>query len=74
MPPVDPELKQALTRVFLVGGSIATVSFSLLYVAFRSFGAERKPGSELRIVLLLSAVVFVIILSCIILLRFSAPK
>ena len=67
---MDPEFQRLLIRVTAVGGVIGVTSFSVLFFAFRAYGARQEHGGKLHIILLASLLLF-IILACIVLLRLS---
>ena len=65
----DPEFTPLLLRVFIVGGSIAAIGATILFLAFRAF-----RGREFRATVLVAALLGFVFVCCLILLRFSILK
>jgi uncharacterized membrane protein YidH (DUF202 family) len=70
---MDPEFQRVMLRVFLVGGAIAAIGLGGLLIAFRAFGATRRDGDLMPIVLTAAVLLFVIVAS-LLLLRISVAK
>ena len=71
---IDPEFRQVLLRVVLVGSAIMIVGATGLFFAFRAFAPSQKPGRDFRAVVAIIAVLAVVMLGCFILLIFSYSK
>ena len=71
---VDPEFRQILLRVVLVGGTIMTVGATGLFFAFRAFAPSAKTGRDFRAVVAVIAVLAVVMFCCVVLLLFSFSK
>jgi uncharacterized membrane protein YidH (DUF202 family) len=71
---VDPEFRQILLRVVLVGGTIMTVGATGLFFAFRAFAPSAKTGRDFRAVVAIIAVLAVVMFCCVVLLLFSFSK
>jgi uncharacterized membrane protein YidH (DUF202 family) len=71
---VDPEFRQILLRVVLVGGTIMTAGATGLFFAFRAFAPSAKPGRDFRAVIAIIAVLAVVMFCCVVLLLFSYSK
>lgn len=71
---IDPEFRQVLLRVVLVGSAIMLVGATGLFFAFRAFAPSQKPGRDFRAVVAIIAVLAVVMLGCFILLIFSYSK
>lgn len=70
---IDPEFRQILLRVILVGSVIMIVGAGGLFVAFRAFASPIK-GQDFRGVVGIIAVLAVVMVGCLILLIFSYAK
>jgi len=70
---VDPEFRNILLRVVLVGGTIIVIGATGLYFAFRAFAPSAKAGRDFRAVAIIS-VLAVVMVGCFILLIFSYAK
>ncbi|HEY2091205.1 MAG TPA: hypothetical protein VGJ81_04910 [Thermoanaerobaculia bacterium] len=70
---MDPEFVRVTTRVLAVGFIVLTVGTVALYFAFRAFGdpAERSGVAGLRMLL---AAVALILVFCLVLLRWSVVR
>lgn len=71
---VDPEFRQVLIRVVLVGSTIMIVGATGLFFAFRAFAPSQNPGRDFRAVVSIIAVLAVVMVGCFILLIFSYSK
>jgi sterol desaturase/sphingolipid hydroxylase (fatty acid hydroxylase superfamily) len=71
---IDPEFRQILLRVMLVGGTIISVGATGLFFAFRAFAPAAKPGRDFRAVVAIIAVLAVVMVGCFVLLLFSYSK
>ena len=71
---IDPEFRQVLLRVVLVGSAIMMVGATGLFFAFRAFAPSQKPGRDFRAVVAIIAVLAVVMIGCFILLIFSYSK
>jgi hypothetical protein len=71
---IDPEFRQILLRVVLVGGTIMLVGATGLFFAFRAFAPSQKPGRDFRAVVAIIAVLAVVMVGCFVLLLFSFSK
>ncbi|MEA2163400.1 MAG: hypothetical protein QOK37_1527 [Thermoanaerobaculia bacterium] len=67
---IDPEFRQILLRVVLVGSSMMLVGAAGLYFAFRAFASPKK-GRDFRAVVGIISVLAVVMMGCLILLIFS---
>jgi uncharacterized membrane protein YidH (DUF202 family) len=70
---IDPEFRQILLRVVLVGTTIMVVGATGLLFAFRAFASQKK-GRDFRAVAGIISVLAVVMLGCLILLIFSYSK
>jgi uncharacterized membrane protein YidH (DUF202 family) len=70
---IDPEFRQILLRVVLVGSSIMIVGAAGLLFAFRAFASQKK-GRDFRAVVGIISVLAVVMLGCLVLLIFSYAK
>ena len=66
---MDPEFIKILTRVVLVGGSIGVIGTIILVLAMRAF-----RFGEMRATLLVAAVLFFVLICCVLLLQVSFVK
>jgi nitrate reductase gamma subunit len=71
---VDPEFRQILLRVVLVGGTIMVIGATGLFFALRAFAPSAKKGSEFRAIVIVIAVLAVVMVGCVVLLIFSFSK
>ena len=71
---IDPEFRNILLRVVLVGGTIITIGATGLYVAFRAFAPAAKEGRDFRAVVAIIAVLAVVMVGCFVLLLFSYSR
>ena len=71
---IDPEFRQILMRVMLVGGTIMTVGAAGLLFAWRAFAPAEKKGRDFRAVMIVIAVLAVVMTGCFVLLLFSFAK
>jgi sterol desaturase/sphingolipid hydroxylase (fatty acid hydroxylase superfamily) len=71
---IDPEFRQVLLRVMLVGGTIIVVGATGLFFAFRAFAPTAKQGRDFRAVVSIIAVLAVVMVGCFVLLIFSYSK
>jgi hypothetical protein len=71
---IDPEFRQILLRVMLVGSTIMIVGATGLFFAFRAFAPSQKEGSDFRAVVAIVAVLAAVMVGCFILLIFSYAK
>jgi len=71
---VDPEFRNILLRVALVGGSIMVIGAAGLYFAFRAFAPSAKEGRDFRAVVAIIGVLAVVMAGCFVLLLFSYAK
>lgn len=71
---IDPEFRQVLLRVVLVGSTIMLVGATGLFFAFRAFAPSQKQGRDFRAVVAIIAVLAVVMVGCFILLIFSYSK
>ena len=71
---VDPEFRQVLVRVVLVGGTIILAGATGLFFAFRAFAPTAKPGRDFRAVITIIAVLAFVMVGCFVLLIFSYSK
>jgi hypothetical protein len=71
---IDPEFRQILLRVFLVGGTIMIVGATGLFFAFRAFAPSARKGRDFRAVVSIIAVLAVVMVGCFILLIFSFAR
>jgi len=71
---VDPEFRNILLRVVLVGGTIIVIGATGLYFAFRAFAPSAKAGRDFRAVVAIIGVLAVVMVGCFILLIFSYAK
>jgi hypothetical protein len=71
---IDPEFRQVLLRVMLVGGTIMVIGATGLFFAFRAFAPTEKKGRDFRAVMIVIAVLAVVMVGCFVLLIFSFSK
>jgi uncharacterized membrane protein YidH (DUF202 family) len=71
---VDPEFRNILLRVVLVGGTIIVIGATGLYFAFRAFAPSAKEGRDFRAVVAIIGVLAVVMVGCFVLLIFSYAK
>jgi hypothetical protein len=71
---VDPEFRNILLRVVLVGGTIIGIGAIGLYFAFRAFAPSPKEGRDFRATVAIIAVLAVVMVGCFVLLIFSYAK
>ena len=71
---VDPEFRQILLRVMLVGGTIMIIGATGLFFAFRAFAPTEKKGRDFRAVMIVIAVLGIVMTGCFVLLLFSFSK
>lgn len=71
---IDPEFRQILLRVFLVGGTIMIAGATGLFFAFRAFAPSQKAGRDFRAVVAIIAVLAFVMVGCVVLLLFSFSK
>jgi len=71
---IDPEFRQVLLRVMLVGSTIMVIGATGLYFAFRAFAPTEKKGRDFRAVVTIIAVLAVVMIGCFVLLIFSYSK
>jgi CBS domain containing-hemolysin-like protein len=71
---VDPEFRNILLRVVLVGGTIISIGAIGLYFAFRAFAPSSKEGRDFRATVAIIAVLAVVMVGCFVLLIFSYAK
>lgn len=71
---IDPEFRQILLRVMLVGGAIMGVGATGLFFAFRAFAPSAKKGRDFHAVVAIIAVLAVVMAFCVVLLLFSYSK
>ena len=71
---IDPEFRQVLFRVVLVGTTIMITGAAGLFYAFRAFAPSRKEGSDFRAVVAIIAVLAVVMVGCFVLLIFSYAR
>jgi uncharacterized membrane protein YidH (DUF202 family) len=71
---IDPEFRNILLRVVLVGGTIIVTGATGLYFAFRAFAPSAKEGRDFRAVVAVIAVLAVVMVACFVLLLFSYSK
>ena len=71
---IDPEFRQVLVRVMLVGGTIMVIGATGLVFAFRAFGPTEKKGRDFRAVMIVIGVLAVVMAGCFVLLLFSFSK
>lgn len=71
---IDPEFRQILTRVMLVGGTIMIAGATGLFFAFRAFAPSAKKGRDFRAVMIVIAVLAMVMTGCFVLLLFSFSK
>jgi nitrate reductase gamma subunit len=71
---VDPEFRQILLRVVLVGGTIMVIGATGLFFALRAFAPAAKKGSDFRAIIIVIAVLAVVMAGCVVLLIFSFAK
>jgi hypothetical protein len=71
---IDPEFRQILLRVLLVGGTMMIVGATGLFFAFRAFAPSAKKGRDFRAVVSIIAVLAAVMVGCFILLIFSYGK
>lgn len=71
---VDPEFRQILLRVVLVGGTMMTIGATGLFFAFRAFAPSAKTGRDFRAVVAVIAVLVLVMFCCVVLLLFSYSK
>jgi hypothetical protein len=71
---IDPEFRNILLRVVLVGGTIIAIGATGLYVAFRAFAPSAKEGHDFRAVVAIIAVLAVVMVGCFVLLIFSYSR
>ena len=65
---MDPEFKQILVRVVVLGGAILAIGAGTLFVAFRAYGTNDSKG---RATILVGALLVFVLLMCVLLLRIS---
>jgi len=71
---IDPEFRQILLRVTLVGGTIMIIGATGLLFAFRAFAPTEKKGRDFRAVMIVIAVLAIVMTGCFVLLLFSFSK
>jgi hypothetical protein len=71
---IDPEFRNILLRVVLVGGTIIVIGATGLYFAFRAFAPSAKEGRDFRAVVAIIGVLAVVMVGCFVLLIFSFAK
>ena len=71
---IDPEFRNIMLRVVLVGGTIIAIGATGLYFAFRAFAPSAKKGSDFRAVVAIIAVLAVVMVGCFVLLIFSYSR
>jgi len=71
---IDPEFRQILMRVMLVGGTIMIIGATGHLFAFRAFAPAEKKGRDFRAVMIVIAVLAVVMTGCFVLLLFSFSK
>ena len=71
---IDPEFRQILLRVVLVGGTIMAIGATGLFFALRAFAPTAKKGSDFRAVVIVIAVLVVVMVGCFVLLIFSYAR
>jgi nitrate reductase gamma subunit len=71
---IDPEFRQILLRVVLVGGTIMVIGATGLFFALRAFAPTAKKGSDFRAVVIVIAVLAVVMVGCFVLLIFSYSR
>lgn len=71
---IDPEFRQMLLRVLLVGGAIMAIGATGLYFAFRAFAPTEKKGRDFRAIVIVIGVLAVVMVGCFVLLIFSFSK
>jgi nitrate reductase gamma subunit len=71
---IDPEFRQILLRVVLVGGTIMAIGATGLFFALRAFAPTAKKGSDFRAVVIVIAVLAVVMVGCFVLLIFSYSR
>ena len=71
---VDPEFRNVLLRVVLVGGTIIVIGATGLFFAFRAFAPSPKAGRDFRAVVAIIGVLAVVMVGCFVLLIFSYAK
>ena len=71
---IDPEFRQILLRVLLVGGTMMVVGATGLFFAFRALAPYAKKGRDFRAVVSIIAVLAAVMVGCFILLIFSYGK
>jgi nitrate reductase gamma subunit len=71
---IDPEFRQILLRVVLVGGTIMVIGATGLFFALRAFAPTVKKGSDFRAVVIVIAVLAVVMVGCFVLLIFSYSR
>jgi multisubunit Na+/H+ antiporter MnhB subunit len=70
---VDPEFQRILIRVVALGGAILAIGAGALFIAFRTYGSEKK-SSDFRAALLIGALLTFVMLACVLLLRLSFTR
>jgi hypothetical protein len=70
---IDPEFRQILLRVVLVGSAIMLAGATGLFFAFRAFASQKK-GRDFRAVVGIISVLAVVMLGCLVLIIFSYSK
>lgn len=71
---IDPEFRQILLRVVLVGSTIMIVGGTGLFFAFRAFAPSQKQGRDFRAVVAIIAVLAIVMVGCLLLLLLSFAK
>lgn len=71
---MDPEFRRMLIRVVLLGGTIMAIGAGTLVVAFRAYAPSTAKGRDFRATILVAALLFFILLMCVLLLRLSVVK
>lgn len=71
---MDPEFRRVLIRVVLLGGTIIAIGAGTLVVAFRAYAPSEGKGRDFRATILIAALLFFILLMCVLLLRLSVVK
>lgn len=71
---IDPEFRQILLRVTLVGGTIMIIGATGLLFAFRAFAPTEKKGRDFRAFMIVIAVLAIVMTGCFVLLLFSFSK
>ena len=67
---MDAEFLRVVVRVVIVGGAILVAGAGTLLIAFRAFAPDR-PRGDFRPVLLIAALLFFVLIVCVVLFRVS---